>query len=240
MASKRLTLSTQVQNKLQERIMNGTYGKDEYLPSESSLSDEFGVSRTTVRDAVGALVEKGMLQRRQGKGILVIDRTTDVATASLRNMMLRGPYTVAEFLETREMIEKQVAFFAASRATPAQIDEMQTTIDRMIASAHIISQYIQYDLEFHTQMAKASQNHLLVMVYDAISPLLGQMIRHVVLAAGTVEEEMRYHSKILECVRMGDGDGAQQRTMEHDACSAQMFRDSIEANIRLDELIMRI
>ena len=236
MASRRLTLSLQVQNTLQERIMNGTYGKDEYLPSESSLSDEFGVSRTTVRDAVGALVEKGMLQRQQGKGILVIDRTTDVATASLRNMMLRGPYTVAEFLETREMIEKQVA----SRATEAQIARMQATIERMLASTHDISQYIRYDLEFHTQMARASQNHLLVMVYDAISPMLGQMIQHVVLAAGAVEEEMRYHSKILECVRNGDGAGAQQRTMEHDACSAQMFKDSIEANVRLDELIMRI
>lgn len=240
MVSRRLTLSTQVQNALQERIMNGTYAKGEYLPSESSLSEEFGVSRTTVRDAVGALVEKGLLQRQQGKGILVIDRTTDVVMNSLRNMMLRGSYTVAEFLETREMIERQVAYFAALRASKEQIDEMQKTIDRMIASSDDINTYIKYDLEFHRQMAKASQNHLLVTVYDAILPMLGQMIKHVVMAAGTVEENMQYHSKILECVRRGDGDGAQIRTTEHDKCSEQMFLDSIEAKVSLDELIMHI
>ncbi|MCQ4775752.1 GntR family transcriptional regulator, partial [Lacrimispora saccharolytica] len=75
---------------LQERILTNQYKINEYLPSEAALCEELGVSRTTVRDAISAVVEKGLVKRQQGKGILVIDNTDSVFTHSLRNMMLLG------------------------------------------------------------------------------------------------------------------------------------------------------
>ena len=62
MAAKRIALSVQIQNILHERILNNTYQKDELLPSESALCEEFGVSRTTIRDAISALAEKGFVR----------------------------------------------------------------------------------------------------------------------------------------------------------------------------------
>lgn len=239
MVSKRISLSLQIQNTLQERILNNIYKKNEYLPSEASLCEEFGVSRTTIRDAISGLAEKGFVKRQQGKGILVIDNTDSVVTHSLRNMMLLGDYTVTEFLETREMIERQMAYFAAKRATPKQIQEMEETIRLMKENADDVEKYVGYDLAFHKEIAMASQNKLLIAVYDAILPMLNQMITSVVHSTGTVEAELGLHTKILECIRNQDSEGAKKRTTEHDKSSEKMFMDSMTNDIGLDEIIIK-
>ena len=114
MQVQKISLSQQVQNEIQEMILNGTFRVGEYLPSESELSNRFNVSRTTTRDAISALVEKGFLERQHGKGIFVIDNSKNVAADSFRNMVLRESYTFAEFMETRNMIETQMARFGVS------------------------------------------------------------------------------------------------------------------------------
>lgn len=88
MQVQKISLSQQVQNEIQEMILNGTFRVGEYLPSESELSNRFNVSRTTTRDAISALVEKGFLERQHGKGIFVIDNSKNVAADSFRNMVL--------------------------------------------------------------------------------------------------------------------------------------------------------
>lgn len=238
MASKRINLSVQIQNILHDRILNTMYKKGEYLPSEIALCEEFGVSRTTVRDAVSGLCEKGVVRREQGKGVRVIDNTDTVVTKSLQNMMLLGNYTVSEFFETREMIERQMAYFAAKRATPGQIKGLEESILFMKANADDVKKYVEYDLEFHKRIAMASQNKLLITVYDAMLPMLKQLVQSVVEATGTVEEEYGFHMKILECIKEGDGQGAQVRTTEHDKCSEEMFKESIEKATNLDAIVM--
>ena len=60
---RRKSLTEDVQDRLMEMILNGDFGSDDCLPSEQTLSEMFKVSRTTTRSAVGALVEKGLLER---------------------------------------------------------------------------------------------------------------------------------------------------------------------------------
>ncbi|MDD3252638.1 MAG: FadR/GntR family transcriptional regulator [Lachnospiraceae bacterium] len=235
---RREKLSTTIQNTLQERIMDGTYIKGDYLPSENALCNEFEVSRTTIRDAVGGLVEKGFVERQHGKGILVIDKSNSVATDSFRNMMLRSSYSVEEFLETREMIEKQIAVFAAKRATESQICAMENSISMMMKHEDDLNKYVEYDLDFHKQLAQASQNRLLIAVYEAIVPMLQQMIMDVVRATGAVEHNMRYHTQILECIKAHDAESAQEKTIEHDRASEKMFRESIDKKLSLEQVLM--
>lgn len=237
MASKRIALSAQIQNILHERILNNTYQKDELLPSESALCEEFGVSRTTIRDAISALAEKGFVRREQGKGIRVIDNTDSVVSRSLRNMMLLGDYTVLEFFETREMIERQMAYFAAKRASREQIRKLEESIARMEEHADDTEKYVTYDLEFHKEIALASQNKLLITVYDAMLPMLRQIVHEVVESTGTIEAECGFHKKILECIRNGDSQGAQTKTTEHDKGSAKMYEDAIQKAANLDMIV---
>jgi len=219
-------------------ILNGTFKVDEYLPSESELSQRFNVSRTTTRDAISGLVEKGFLERQHGKGIFVIDNSKNVAADSFRNMILRESYTFAEFMETRNMIEIQMVKFAADRATKKQIKNMEHYIEMMLQENISSREYANYDIAFHMELAVASQNRLLIAVYTAIEPLVKQIVVKVVESGGKVEGSSHFHLAILERMRDKDVKGAEERMKEHLAASEQMFEDSIRQNTGLEEVIM--
>ena len=116
------------------------------MPGELTLAEEFGVSRTTMRDAISGLVEKGFLERQHGKGVLVIDNSRNVAVDSVRNMILRGNYTVAEFMETRQMIDNQIVRFAALRSTEKETDKMERHISDMIRNYGELEKYLKLAL----------------------------------------------------------------------------------------------
>ena len=215
MQVQKISLSQQVQNEIQEMILNGTFRVGEYLPSESELSNRFNVSRTTTRDAISALVEKGF-----------------------RNMVLRESYTFAEFMETRNMIETQMARFAAIRATKEQIERMDGYIRKMRRKDIGISTYADYDVAFHMELAVASQNRLLIAVYTAIEPLMKQIVEHVVKSGGKVENDSGFHAAILERIKARDPEGAQDKMKDHLTASERMFQDSIEPDTGLDQVLL--
>ncbi|HCT93113.1 MAG TPA: hypothetical protein DF613_17265 [Lachnospiraceae bacterium] len=238
MPAKRMTLSLQIQNQLQTALLNGTYEVGQYLPGEGTLAETYNVSRTTMRDAISGLVEKGFLERHQGKGVLVIDKSRNVAVGSVRNMILRENYTVAEFMEIREMIDNRAACFAASRATDKEIEKMRENIRLMEQKTINLDEYTQYDLEFHRQLAMASQNRLLIALFYAIEPLLKQILGKVIAATGMVEANCRYHAQILEQIEKRCVEGAVEKMEEHDRASKDMFKESIKNNERLEDIII--
>ena len=238
MAVQRMTLSMQIQNQLQARLLNGTYEVGQYLPGELTLAEEFGVSRTTMRDAISGLVEKGFLERQHGKGVLVIDNSRNVAVDSVRNMILRGNYTVAEFMETRQMIDNQIVRFAATRATEGEMDKMQECIFAMERNSLDLDKYLQCDLEFHRDLASASQNHLLIALYSAIEPMLKQIVGKVVEGTGAVENDCRYHTQILDAIRKRGVEKAVEKMEEHNRASEEMFKESIKKHESLEDIII--
>jgi GntR family transcriptional repressor for pyruvate dehydrogenase complex len=237
-SSRRQTLSLTVQNELQKLLMQGAFLVGESLPSEQALSERYKVSRTTVRDAISGLVEKGFLERRHGKGVYVIDKSEFVVADSLRIFMMRGNYTVAEFMETREAIEEQIAYFAAQRATDEQIEKMRQLIHSMLLESENIEQYALYDLLFHKELAKASQNRLLNAVITAIEPLLTQVIQKVVLAGGQVEKDSHYHENILNAVLSRDSNEAREKMRQHLSASKWIFKESSKDCSSIDKILL--
>ncbi len=107
-ANERIPLYYQLENVLREKITSGTVTPGERLPTESELIDQYGVSRITVRQALSALADDGLIERRQGSGTFVSQRRTrkrkfdDVKhfTGSLDELMDMGadsPVKVLEF-----------------------------------------------------------------------------------------------------------------------------------------------
>lgn len=237
MAEARKSLVATVQSDLQQMLMYGGFAVGDCLPSEGALATQFGVSRTTMRDAISGLVEKGFLVRKHGKGVFVINKSERVVVDSLRNLMMRDNYTVAEFMETRRIIECQVVSLAAKRATQEQIAEMKVITARMEGDSDIHS-YAKDDIAFHLLLAIAAQNRILFSFVRAIKPMLVQMVEKVVLSGGQVERDSHFHEHIIEAISARDSDLAQRRMKEHLSASESMFANSIEADAKLDELVM--
>ncbi|MGM9522737.1 MAG: FadR/GntR family transcriptional regulator [Oscillospiraceae bacterium] len=230
-ARRKPSLSMTVQNELQELLMNGTFKVGEYLPSEQALSERFEVSRTTIRDAISALAEKGFVERHHGKGIYVIDKSQSVAAHSLRTLMLRGHYTVAEFIETRNIIETQIAYFAATRATEEQIKTLEGCTENMLSDTDNIKAYADNDVAFHMELARASQNMLLLSVVTAIRPMLERLVQQVVEANGRTEKDSAFHARIIEAIKRRDPELSRERMEEHLRASEEMFKNSTDKDV---------
>jgi GntR family transcriptional repressor for pyruvate dehydrogenase complex len=208
-------LSYEVQQKLQTMLLNNEFAVGDYLPSEQQLAEQFNVSRTTIRDAISSLVEKGFVERRHGKGICVVNNSSSVAADSLRLLMFRNDYTVDELIETRRIIECQVARLTAQRANEEQLSEIQHWIDLMLQPGLNDIKYAQYDMRFHQCLAKFCGNKILIAVMEALGPLLCKMIENVVKKGGQCERDAGYHAKILSALRDHDPDEAERRVGIH-------------------------
>lgn len=108
----------------------------------------------------------------------------------------------------------------------------------MKQKAVALEEYTQYDLEFHRQLAMASQNRLLIALFYSIEPLLKQILGKVIAATGMVEANCKYHTQILEQIEKRNVQGAMEKMEEHDQASKAMFMESIKNNERLEDIII--
>src|SRR5574343_1039540 len=165
-----LRLSDTVAHQLEQRILEGALKAGDRLPAERELALELGVSRPSLREALQKLVSKGLLYSRQGGGTYVADQLNDAIANPWATMLTSHPALHEDLLEFRAVLETQAAEWAATRATPAdlaQLDEVlkaaaraSTTLDTdAVATA---------DRDFHQALAEAAHNvftaHMMSMV----------------------------------------------------------------------------
>lgn len=151
----------QVVDSIGAGIIHGQYAEGSVLPRDEELIQQFGVSRTVLREAVKTLTAKGLLIARSRVGTKVRPRAdwnmfdADV----LRWHIERGPGKsfFVDLSEMRLAIEPFAAGLAAERATAEDIGEMQSTASRMAAAPDRRS-FALTDIELHRQVSKASGN----------------------------------------------------------------------------------
>jgi DNA-binding FadR family transcriptional regulator len=200
---------------LTELITSGTFRPGEYLPSEPSLSKQLGVSRTTVRLALKTLELRGLVVLRRGIGVLVTDRTQEVAIESLRMMLSQHGGDTRHAFEVRRMLECESAELAAERATDAEIEAMAATIARMDQDALTIEERIDLDLEFHMRLCESSNNPMLVTLAHVLRGLLRETIESTYRADQRRHTRVDDHSRILAKVRARDPEGAHVAMERH-------------------------
>src|SRR5271156_469524 len=101
-------LYEQIVQQIEESILKGTLKPGDQLPAERELAQEFGVSRTAVREAVKALREKGLVEAYSGRGTFVTDGTSQAVRQSLDLMMKIGqPGGTTHLAEVRAILEPE-------------------------------------------------------------------------------------------------------------------------------------
>lgn len=236
--TKRKSRTEEVQDALMEMILNHRFAEDGCLPSEQAISEMFGVSRTTTRSAVGALVEKGLLERKHGKGIYVANNSVSVTEEALRLLMLRENYTVAELLETRKILEPQTAYYAALRASEEEIARLKEYVDRMHDFGREYNEeFTTQDFKFHIGVAYASKNKMLIAFLEAIKPFLLQIIQYVVVTGGQVEADCRIHREVYDAIAARDPELARERMHHNMETSEATLLKSVSGGASVQELV---
>jgi DNA-binding FadR family transcriptional regulator len=151
----RRTVADEVREALAASIRSGTLAPGVRLPTERELSLEFGVARTSVREAIQSLVSLGLLERR-GNRPHVVERLPDLPLGLTDQRKRR----VQELFEVRRIVEVPIARFAAGRATDQQRGEIRR-IARGFDHEMSLNNFRQLDREFHTAVAQACGNRTL-------------------------------------------------------------------------------
>ena len=163
-------------DRIGEAIVAGRYAVGATLPAEPLLCDEFGVSRTVVREAVKSLVAKGLLVTgpKVGTRVLPADNWNwfdpDVVAwqskAGLTREFLR------DLQELRRVVEPAAVRMAAERATASDIAEIEAAYAGMKQAIEHGGDYVASDLRFHQGLLRAGRNRMMVQMSKALGALL--------------------------------------------------------------------
>ncbi|HTH60600.1 MAG TPA: FCD domain-containing protein [Paraburkholderia sp.] len=197
-------------------IVAGDVGPRARLPSERTLAERFGVSRTQVREAIIALEVQGVVEVRVGSGIYV----ADVPEArSVTFELPRGPGPI-ETLRARSVIESEVAALAATERKDSDLDRMFAALRTMRDSMDDKAVNEAADREFHLAMAAATGNEVLRLVVTAMwdnsraDPLWKKIEEHFhtpALRAASQDD----HQRIFSAVMARDAAGARAAMHAH-------------------------
>jgi GntR family transcriptional repressor for pyruvate dehydrogenase complex len=213
----RRTLAEEIRRQIQQQILEGILPAGTRLPSERQLCEEFGVARTSVREAVQGLISIGLLERR-GNRVHVLEELPNVRAET------DGHQTqVRELFEVRRLIELPMTELAACRATPEERQELVELAQRFSEELPV-DEFRALDRAFHWAVARASHNALLAEVYGKVLAALFEsekwesMLtdeRNLGAVRGIIERSCQQHRQIADAIATGEAVGALEAVAGH-------------------------
>jgi GntR family transcriptional repressor for pyruvate dehydrogenase complex len=207
-------LSDKIAEMMRQAIISRGLTAGTPLPSERELGEQFGVSRTVVREAVRALVAKGIVEVRSGSGLRVAAVDEDTVSESLTWYIRGGSLEYEQVHEIRSMIEVQMAGLAAGRRTDEQLVLLREAHERLKSVIDDFEAAALADLAFHDLIARATQNDLFAVILGSIANALIE-VRRETLAGGSGETTIADHQQILDAIEAGDADAARSAMAHH-------------------------
>lgn len=222
-------LSRRVIESLRAQLIAGEIPRGAKLPTETRLSEAFGVSRTVVREAIAALAADGLVEARQGAGVFAIDNPA-ASMGALAVEMGGRVSTALSVLEVRLPIEVEAAGLAAARRSPSQeavILEAFFEFELLLREGEPTGGA---DLLFHRAIASATGNPFYVELLNALgqhvipcdvrSPFSTELVQDSTYQARLQEE----HLAILTAISASEVEGAREAMRLHLGNSQQRYR----------------
>jgi GntR family transcriptional regulator, transcriptional repressor for pyruvate dehydrogenase complex len=213
-AMSRQRLSDRVAASILDTVTRQGLRPGDALPSQRDLGEQYGVSRTVIREAVGSLAARGVIEVRAGSGLRLTAVDASSVTESVRFFVRTSDVLdYGKVHEVRAMLETHIAGLAAYRATDLDIETIKNWLDRLANSASDMEAAAQCDMEFHRAIARAVDNELYLVLLDSIHGALLDIKR--TLMPGRLEKTVREHKKIADRIAAGDAPGARLAMQQH-------------------------
>jgi len=199
---------------LKRELTSGGYKVGDRIKTERQMSEELGVSRSLVREAVIMLEIEGFVDVRKGSGIYVSRLPSGESPTSGCDI---GPF---ELLQARQVLESSIAAFAASTVTKADILRMRQALDMERKAIETGSEDYSGDELFHHLIAEATQNSVLVDMIDELwrkreqSPMWARLHSRI-FDSGYRGQWLEDHQAILTALQCRDPRAARQAMWQH-------------------------
>lgn len=216
-------LVEEVEEQIFQYIIKTPIKIGEKLPNEFELCQLFGVSRSTVREAMKSLVYQGIVEVRRGSGTYVLS-TIPLAEDPLGIRSMPDKEAIAmDLVEVRLMIEPAMAEMAALRASKEEIEKLQVLCSRVEQKIEDEENYIREDIAFHCCVAECSKNKIVEQIIPIIDTAVMMFVNvtHKKLTAETI----RTHRAVADAIAERDSQGARLAMTMHLAYNREMIKN---------------
>ena len=199
-----------------QEITDGRIKIGDKLPTERLLSEQMGVSRNCVREALRSMETFGMIECRQGSGNYLSCRMSEPISEIFSMMLLLGATNMEDVKAFRMELDKQACRTLAERADRADLAEELFAILGEV-SGNDREQAADVDTRFHYELLQLQGNRLWMTIADAIFPVYRKGIRDTLLHASEKEQQRFYelHHAICTGIRVGSYEQCEQAIEEH-------------------------
>lgn len=200
-----------VKNKIRNSIFLGSILEGEKLPPERALSQQLGVARNTLREAIAGLVDEGLIEVKRGAygGLFVVGNA--ISEDDYKKRLKRSLDEVKQIFEFRLAVERVAASLAVANITQREIRKLGKLVAEMEACCATeesrgdpdnLTRFFQCDTEFHLTIAKASKNSYMLRALEECRIRLFEVIGGVFLKIDEGANDM--HREIFEALAEGD------------------------------------
>lgn len=162
---KRYSLSRQVADQLEKMIVEGVWAVGDKIPTEPELTEMFGVSRNTLREAVQSLTAAGILLVKQGDGTYVQSNNRFHANMNRKYEQVSHE----DILEARNALEITIAYLASQRRTAQDVEDIRQALELRQHMMQKAKENTKADIQFHQAIAQACHNSILIDLYGSVS-----------------------------------------------------------------------
>jgi len=210
----KILVSDGILEQIRDLIHSGEFPSGERLPSEVKMAEHLTVSRSSLREALNALVHLGYLKRRN-RGIYVNPEIHWRTSLSFPFPRSQEDLNIAEMIEVRKIIETELCALAAKRAEAEDIKALGKSLQEMKNELDDPAAFINSNQRFHLCIAKAAKNRILEDFVVKVSDLLRSNIAMVIEKSTISKRSLGHHRRIFEAIRKGDVSRARRAMAEH-------------------------
>src|SRR5918997_702888 len=199
------------------------------IPSERELGEQFGVSRTVVREAIRHPAANGVLEARSGSGVRVANIGHNGVSESIELFLTRnGPVDPEKVNEVRQCIELQTVAYAAERATEEQLRTIRAECEKLSGLKGHSEEASQADVAFHRAIAEASGNELFLVLVDSLAEVMLDIRRATLRDPGRAAVTLQQHRRIAEQLEARDPAAAVEAMRQHLIDSLATLKQALE------------
>lgn len=166
---KRLPLSQQVVNSIVQYIQENGLQPGDQLPTENEFSEDLGVSRTSIREAIKALGINGMLKSIPGRGTFLEPKAATLTLEGDGLLQMEARTTITEVMEVRAPLEIKAVELAVERCSEEDIAALEEISRNYEIAVRNGSDHSVWGRKFHAQIAQASGNPMLINVLQSLA-----------------------------------------------------------------------
>ena len=209
------TLYEDVADSLEQSILLYS-GESVKLPTEFELAEQFGVSRTVIREALKILSERGLVKTKVGDGAYTTRLNNKYMEKVLLRVIKSNNLSDKEITEVRLILECAAARLAKENSNEEFIEKLEKKLEEMVAVKDNLQMRAQVDVDFHLLIAQQSGNMLLRLFIQSINDVLQNYIqKRLELRPQGNQEGILSHSKLVELLKNGTPEEVESLMRKH-------------------------